>query len=168
MTNSNIVMIALAPLLMFRIYKRVKRLTVRQKSRPWRHWCSVTLFPLSLALVLLTQSVDTPALGALAAGAATGLLLGIVSLGRTGFERIGSDYFYTPYAPIGLVVSMLFIGRAVYRIYEIIMFGHQQTANIGHSPLTMGILGIMAGYYFAYGAGLLRWRSAASAAEVKA
>ncbi len=156
MTNTNIVMIALAPLLMYRIYKRVHRLTVRQKSRTWRHWCSVTLFPLLLAVLCAVLAFKPLALAGLAGGVAAGALLGFVGLRRTGFERMGSDYFYTPYAPIGLVVAMLFIVRVLYRIYEVIAFGPQQTPNLGNSPLTMSILGLMAGYYVVYGGGLLR------------
>ena len=168
MTNANIVMIALAPLLMYRVYKRVHRLTVRQKSRIWRHWCSVTLFPLVLAVLAVTLAFTPMVLAALAGGAATGALLGFVGLRRTGFERIGSDYFYTPYAPIGIVVAMLFVARMIYRMYQIITMGAQQTPNFGSSPLTMAILGLMAGYYVVYGAGLLRWRSAERLSETQA
>jgi hypothetical protein len=160
MTNTNIVMIALAPLLMYRIYKRVHRLTVRQKSRMWRHWCAVTLFPLLLLVLGVMLSFNAMALAGLAGGAAIGALLGVVGLRRTGFERIGSDFFYTPYAPIGLVVAMLFIVRVLYRIYEVITLGPQQTPNLGSSPLTLSILGLLAGYYVVYGGGLLRWRRA--------
>jgi hypothetical protein len=168
MTNANIVIIALVPLIMYRIYKRVQRLTVRQKSRMWRHWASVVLFPLLLTILAVMLTMAPLALAALAGGVAGGTALGIVALRRTGFERIGSDYFYTPYAPIGLMVSMLFIARAMYRVYEMTVIGMQQTPNIGHSPLTMGIFGIMAGYYVTYGIGLLRWRSAERALQGRA
>lgn len=167
MTNSNMVMLALAPLLMYRVYKRVHRLTMRQKSRVWRHWCSVTLFPLLLAVLAVSVAMKPLVLAAMAGGAAAGALLGILALRRTGFERIGSDYFYTPYAPIGMTIAMLFIARMLYRIYQVVTLGAAQTPNLGSSPLTMGILGIMAGYYVAYGAGLLRWRRADAAPEVK-
>ncbi|WP_426103529.1 hypothetical protein [Massilia sp. TSP1-1-2] len=167
-SNTNIVIMALAPLLMYRVYKRVQRLTVRQQSRTWRHWCAVTLFPL-LLIGLATAVIHIPlALAAIAGGVVVGAILGVVALRRTGFERVGSDYFYTPYAPIGMVVSMLFIARMAYRIFEMVTLGVQQTPNLGSSPPTLSILGIMAGYYLAYGAGLLRWRSAERALEQKA
>ncbi len=168
MTNTNIVMMALAPLLMYRIYKRVHRLTVRQKSRVWRHWCAVTLFPLVLVALVLTLPMDQMVLAVLAGGVAVGAGLGFVALRRTGFDHVGSDYFYTPYAPIGLIVAMLFIARVLYRIYEVITLGAQHTPNLGHSPMTMSILGVMAGYYVVYGGGLLRWRKAEGAKEPKA
>ena len=165
MTNANIVMLALAPLLMYRIYKRVHRLTVRQKSRMWRHWMSVTLFPVLVTVLAVTLLANPLAEAAMMGGAAVGAVLGFVALRRTGFEQVGSDYFYTPYAPIGLVVSMLFIARVLYRMYEMATFGFQKTPDLGSSPLTLGILGIMAGYYVVYGAGLLRWRLAARSTE---
>ena len=158
MTNANLVIIALAPLLMYRIYKRVQRLIVRQKSRMWRHWCSVTLFPLVGALLTILVAGQPLALGALAAGTAVGALAGMLALRRTVFEHIGGEYFYTPYAPVGMMISMLFIARVLYRIYEIVTLGVEHMPNLGHSPLTLSILGVMAGYYFTYGAGLLRWR----------
>ena len=167
MTNANIVMLALAPLLMYRVYKRVHRLTVRQKSRMWRHWCSVTIFPLVLAVLVATMPMQTMVLAVLAGGLAVGAMLGFVGLRRTGFDHVGSDYFYTPYAPIGLVVGMLFIARVLYRIYEVVTLGVEQTPNLGNSPLTMSILGIMAGYYVVFGSGLLRWRKAECAPEAK-
>lgn len=168
MTNTNIVIMALAPLLMYRIYKRVQRLTVRQQSRTWRHWCSVTLFPLLLVSMTALVINNPLALAAIAGGVLAGAALGIVALRRTSFERVGSDYFYTPYAPIGMLVSMLFIARVVYRIFEMLTMGIQQTPNLGNSPLTLAILGVMAGYYLAYGTGLLRWRGAERALEQKA
>jgi hypothetical protein len=82
-------------------------------------------------------------------------------LRRSGFERIGSDYFYTPYAPIGMVVAMLFIARVLYRMFEMVTLGPQQAPAFGSSPLTMGIMGVVAGYYLMYASGLLRWRLAA-------
>ena len=168
MTNTNLVIMALAPLLMYRIYNRVKRLTERQQSKTCRHWCAVTLFPLLVAMLGVLVIAKPLALAALGAGLAVGALLGVVALRRTGFERVGSDYFYTPYAPIGMLVAILFIGRVLYRIFEALTMGVQQAPDFGNSPLTLAILGLMAGYYLAYGAGLLRWRSAERKLEEKA
>ena len=167
MTSTNIVMLALAPLLAYRVYKRVHRLTVRQPSRLWRHWCSVMLFPLVLVALAAAVIKFPSTLAALAAGTVVGGLLGFVALKRTGFERIGSAYFYTPYAPIGIVVAMLFIARLMYRGYEMATLGVQKMPDLGSNPLTLSIIGVMAGYYLVYGAGLLRWRSAERVLEEK-
>jgi hypothetical protein len=168
MTQTNIVMLALAPLIMWRIYKRVQRLTVRQQSRMWRHWIGALLLPPVMAVLAVTLVAKPLALAAIMGGAVAGAVLGLVALRRTGFERVGSDYFYTPHAPIGLTISMLLIGRLLYRAYEFYAFGAQQMPQFGSSPLTLLIFGTAFGYYIAYAIGLLRWRKAERALETKA
>jgi len=161
MTQSQMIMLAASPLILWRIYKRVQRLTVRQQSRLWRHWFGVTFLPLALLAMAFFMAAHPPALASLAAGVAVGGVLGWHALRRSGFERVGSDYFYTPYAPIGMLVAMMFIARVLYRIFEMATLGPQQTPSFGSSPLTMGIMGVVAGYYLVYASGLLRWRLAA-------
>lgn len=158
MTQTNIVMLALTPLILWRVYKRVQRLTMRQQSRTWRHRIGALLFPL-VPLVMAVMLMANPlALAAIAGGAAAGAALGMVALRRTAFERIGGDYFYTPHAPIGLMIAMLFIGRVLYRGYEFYTYGAQHVPQFGSSPLTLLIFGTVFGYYAAYTIGLLRWR----------
>jgi len=162
MTQANIVMLVMTPLIMWRVYKRVQRLTVRQKSRIWRHWVGVVAFPLILAGLALTLLDNPLALGAIGGGVALGVVLGLIALRRTGFDSMGSDYFYTPYAPIGIFIAMLFIARLLYRTYEYIAHGPAQMPAFGSSPLTMLIFATVAAYYHVYCAGLLRWRRAAT------
>jgi len=161
MTQTHLIMFAATPLIMWRVYKRIQRLTVRQKSRMWRHWFGVTFLPAALLTMIVLFSANTSVLAALLGGAAAGAVLGFAALRRSGFERVGSDYFYTPYAPIGMVVAMLFIARVLYRMFEMVTLGPQQAPAFGSSPLTMGIMGVVAGYYLMYASGLLRWRLAA-------
>lgn len=158
MTQTNIVMLVMAPLIMWRVYKRVQRLTLRQKSRIWRHWVGAVAFPLVLAGFALTLLGNPPALAAIGGGVALGVVLGLVALRRTGFESAGGEHFYTPYAPIGLFIAMLFIARLLYRTYEYVAHGPAQMPAFGSSPLTMLIFATVAGYYHAYSTGLLRWR----------
>jgi hypothetical protein len=167
MTQSNIIMLAMAPLIMWRIYKRVKRLTVRQQSRMWRHWFGVVFLPLALLTMGVFLAMHPAALASLLGGVAAGGLLGWQALRRSGFERVGEEYFYTPYAPIGMVVAMIFIARILYRIYEMVILGPGQVPSFGSSPLTMGIMGVVAGYYLVYASGLLRWRLAGARDGVK-
>jgi hypothetical protein len=161
MTQTNLILFAAAPLIMWRVYKRVQRLTVRQKSRLWRHWFGVIFLPAALlamsAVLLPHPGVLAVLLGAAGGGAA----LGFAALRRMGFEQVGGDYFYTPYAPIGMLVAMIFIARVLYRVFEMVTLGPQQMPAFGSSPLTMGIMGVVAGYYLVVASGLLRWRLAA-------
>lgn len=163
MTQANIVMLVMTPLIMWRVYKRVQRLTVRQKSRVWRHWIGAVAMPLILAGFALSLLDHRLALAAIGAGAVLGVVLGLIALRRTSFDSMGSDYFYTPYAPIGLFIAMLFIARLLYRTYEYLAHGPAQMPAFGSSPLTMLIFATVAGYYHVYSTGLLRWRRAASA-----
>ena len=160
MTQSHMIMLAMSPLILWRIYKRVQRLTVRQQSRLWRHWFGVTFLPLALLAMGFVMAAHPPALASLIGGVAAGGALGWHALRRSGFERVGDAYFYTPYAPIGMLVAMIFIVRVLYRIFEMATLGRQQTPSFGSSPLTMGIMGVVAGYYLVYASGLLRWRLA--------
>ncbi|MES2315935.1 MAG: hypothetical protein V4631_00440 [Pseudomonadota bacterium] len=142
---------------------RVKRLTVRQKSRPWRHWAAAVLFPVMLVVLAVMFAAKPVILAGIAAGTIVGSLLALVALSRTGFEHTDGDYFYTPYAPIGIGIAMLFIARLVYRGYEYFAYGPQDMPQFGSSPMTMVIFGLLAGYYVTYAIGLLRWRAAEKA-----
>lgn len=168
MTQTNIVMLALAPLIIWRVYTRIQRLTKRQKSHVWRHWTAVLVFPAFLTVLAVTLIGKPVVLATMLGGAALGALLGTIALRRTGFERVGDEYFFTPYAPIGMVISLLFIGRLLYRGFEFYTQGAQQAPDFGSSPLTLLTFGTVAGYYVVFGSGLLRWRSAERALAVKA
>ena len=165
MTQTNLILLAASPLIMWRVYKRVQRLTVRQTSRLWRHWFGVIFLPLFMLAMIVMLLAKPAVLATLLGGAAVGSVLGFVALRRMKFESLGSAYFYTPYAPIGMLVAMLFIARVLYRLFEMVTLGPQQAPAFGSSPLTMGILGIVAGYYLVCASGLLRWRLAAAKSQ---
>lgn len=157
--TSTLVVVALVPLIAWRLYSRVRRLVGRQRSRAWRHWLAVVLFPL-LAAMLAIAAVPSPlALGTLAGGLAIGAGLGILGLRLTRFERTPEGWFYTPNAHIGIALSVLVIARVGWRLFEM-QSGALRAAgpDFARSPLTMAIFGMLAGYYATYALGLLRWR----------
>lgn len=165
MTPSPIVAAVLVPFVLWRVYQRVNRLMVHQRSQPWRHWIAVILFPL-LMIGLGTAALAHPlALAGMAAGIAAGAALGALALRKTVYESIGGAFFYTPNAHIGILVSMLFIGRLLYRGYEFYVLDVAQPQDFASSPLTLLVFGILAGYYTMYAAGLLRWRQRAAASN---
>lgn len=148
-----------APFILWRVYQRIRRLLVRQKSALWRHRLSLCIMAI-LLLVFGAQALHNPvALCAMAAGVAVGAGLGYLALQRTGFERVGDDFYYVPHAPIGVVVALLFMGRLAYRGYEILVDGVAAASRIASGPLTMGVVGITIGFYCLYNGGLLRWRA---------
>ena len=91
-----------------------------------------------------------------------GIAYAIWGLRKTRYEVTPEGYFFTPNARLGMLVAMLFVGRIIYVGLEI--FVNQGTANalprFTDSPLTLICLGVFAGYFGAYSAGLLRWRHA--------
>lgn len=159
----------LVPLIAWRIYKRVRRNIGRQRSRLWRHWDGTVLCPLLLAIVALGAMRSMEAEGALLGGVAVGVALGICGVRLTRFEQDGASFYYTPNPYLGVGLSLLLVGRVIYRFFELwqLQGGMPPPASpdFTRSPLTLAIVGIVFGYYAAYSAGLLRWRRAALRAE---
>lgn len=152
------------PLVLWRVYMRVKRLTTRQRSSKARHWTSVVLFSifqLGFAVAALAYPV---ALAALAVSAALGSALAVLALRRTQFEHVNGEVFFTPHARIGLFVAMLFVGRLAWRFVDIAINHTPPDPNPAAHPANMIAFGLLAGYYVTYAAGILRWRRASGAA----
>lgn len=163
MLPTPIVAAVVAPLVLWRVYSRIKRLTSRQQSKTWRHRTTLVFFPL-LVLALAAGAVMTGALPliALAAGLPLGVVLGRIAIGKTRFEQVGDTYYFTPHAPIGMLIAVLFMGRMAYRAYEYYALGSLQHHEFVTSPLTLFIFGLLAGYYMSYAFGLLAWRRKAA------
>jgi hypothetical protein len=149
------------------MYSRIKRLTSRQRSKVWRHRTTLVFFPL-LILLLAALSWKTSGAGliGLMAGLPMGTGLGRFAIDRTKFEQDGADYYFTPHAPVGMLVALLFIGRMGYRAYEYYALGSLAHHEFVTSPLTLFIFGILAGYYMTFAAGLLAWRKRTAAAAI--
>jgi hypothetical protein len=153
---------ALIPLVLWRLYARVRRHIGRQRSRAWRHWFGVVFFPLLAALLALAALGRPLAEAALAAGVVGGAVLAIVALRLAKFERTEEGFFYTPNAYIGVGITLLLIGRVLYRFTQIYGADAQalaaSNAEFGRSPLTLALVGLLVGYYTVFAGGLLRWR----------
>ena len=160
-TPTAIAFAVLVPLILWRLYRRVRRLVGRQRSRAWRHWVAAIFFPALLALLAAAAFSSPLALAALAAGVATGIGLSVWGLRLTRFEMTPEGIFYTPNAHIGIALSLLLVARIAYRFAEIGMAGGFRQAgaqDFARSPLTLVIFGTLASYYAAYAIGVLRQR----------
>jgi Na+(H+)/acetate symporter ActP len=163
MVNAPIVAIALAPLVAWRLYSRIKRLTTRQRSRVWRHRTTLVFFPLLVLILALASMTNPMTLIALAVALAAGAALGNFGIRKTTFEKVGDEFFFTPHARIGAFVAMLFIGRMAWRAWEYYSTnGAMANQDFARSPLTLAVFGVLAGYYMTYAFGLLRWRKRTS------
>jgi len=151
----------IALLVGWRIFRRVRRLVGRQRLTAWRPWLPVCVFPLLLIGLLLSSMHHPARAGAELAGIAIGLPLAVYSLRRTRFEVTPAGLFYTPSAHVGIALSLLLVARIVYRLVQSYVATAAFTAPpaaLLRSPLTVFIVGVLAGYYASYAVGLLRWR----------
>ena len=170
LATPTIILLVAAPLIVWRMYARIRRLIGRQQSRAWRHWAAAILFPL-LAVLLGIGTLGAPlSMVALFAGLAGGVGLALLGLRLTKFEYTDTGYFYTPSAHIGIALSLLLVARIGYRFFQMSTLVGAEAAlasqEFGRSPLTLIVIGLMAGYYASYAIGLLRWRRAASSSSV--
>jgi hypothetical protein len=154
-------LLAILPLLIWRSYSRFRRMVGRQQLSKYRPWITLVIFPLFIVLLGVATWAHQERLWLLATGLAFGAGLGVFGLKKTLFEPTAQGFFYTPNAHLGIALSLLFIGRILYRMVEV--YGIDPTSphemdNFARSPLTLAIFGLLAGYYMSYAFGLLRWR----------
>jgi hypothetical protein len=160
MSLTTLALIALVPLLVWRIYARLKNQMTRQRSIVSRHYTGLIVFT-ALVFVPGTELGDRPfELAALAAGALAGIALGTYGLRRTRFEDTPEGYFFTPPSRMGILVAMLLVARVIYLGIEIYMNQGSSRPNprFSDSPITMLCVGITAAYFATFALGLLRWR----------
>jgi hypothetical protein len=155
----------LAPLIMWRVYSRYKRMVGVQKVRPVRLWLSVTLFPLLYLLMLLATKNDPLTLAAQLGGGVLGMVLAFYGLQLTQYHDEDDNLRYTPNAMIGMALTMLMVGRMSYRLVQMYTAGDLVAAQAGgaqgihQSPLTMFIFGMVIAYYPTYSLGIMRWKN---------
>jgi len=160
MSLTTVALIILLPLLIWRVYSRVKQQMTRQRSILSRHYTGLLVFG-GLLLVPSTELGDRPfGLAALAAGAIAGIVLGKYALRRTRFEDTPEGYYFTPPLRMGVLVAMLLVARVAYLGIEIYMNQGSSRPNprFSDSPVTMLCLGITAAYFATFSATLMRWR----------
>jgi hypothetical protein len=160
MSLTTLALIALVPLLVWRIYSRIKNQMTRQRSIVSRHYTGLIVFA-ALVVVPGTEVVDRPfELAALAAGAIAGIALGTYGLRRTQFEDTPEGYFFTPPSRMGILIAMLLVARVIYLGIEIYMNQGSNRPNprFSDSPVTMLCLGMTAAYFATFSLGLMRWR----------
>ena len=158
--NPNLILLFLAPIVVWRIYARVKRLMVRQQSILWRHWFAIVLFPATI-LILAGGAIAAPmALATLVGSTIAGAALGAWSLRLTRFENTEQGLFYTPNPRLSTAVWMVFVAGMLYRgvlLYtNMVERGGAPPPDFATSPLTMLVCGLLGGYYMVVAPGLLR------------
>jgi hypothetical protein len=159
MDVTTLALIILGPVLVWRIYNRVRSQMTRQRSIVSRHYTGLLAF-FAMVAVPASELTDPLMLAALAGGLVGGLALGWYGLRVTRFEDTPEGYFFTPNARLGTLVAMALVARVLY--LGVLIYANKgsnaPTPKFTDSPLTMLTVGLTAGYFWMYSAGLLRWR----------
>jgi len=160
MSLTTLALIALLPLLVWRVYQRLKTQMSRQRSILSRHYTGLLVFA-AIVVVPVTELGERPfSLAALALGAVAGIGLGSYALRRTRFEDTSEGYYFTPPSRMGILVAMLLVARVLYLGIEIYMNqgSSQPNPRFSDSPATMFCVGLTGAYFATFSAGLMRWR----------
>ena len=150
-------------LVVWGIYRRMRRSFGRQRVRDGFMWFRIGILTLAAAFIGAQIARDVELLAILLASVAAGAVLGYIGLRHSKFEITPDGRFYTPHTYIGVAVTALFLGRVLYRFLGIYN-GLDPTANRGqdlaaiyrHSPFTLVVIGAVVGYYVLYYAGVLQ------------
>lgn len=157
-----ITLLVLVPLIVWRVYSRIRRLVGRQRLSKVRPWITLSIFPALIGLLAFAAWPHPERLAWLAGGLAGGWLLALYGLSKTRFDPTPQGLFYTPNAHLGVALSLLFVGRIVYRLLEVLVLEPglpRGTLEFAQSSLTLSVFGLLAGYYIGYAIGLVRWRA---------
>jgi hypothetical protein len=160
MSLTTLALIVLAPILVWRIYSRLKAQMARQRSIMSRHYTGVLVF-FAMVVVPASEAVTRPlSIGALLAGTALGVALGVYGLRQTRFEETAEGYYFTPKERLGMAVAMVLVARVLYIGVDIYINKDSgaPTPRFTESPLSMWCVGLVGAYFGVYSAGLLRWR----------
>jgi drug/metabolite transporter (DMT)-like permease len=155
MTPAPVMPILFGGLIAWSLYRRVRRNIGRQKLQPRRITISIIILGVVSLLILSTSLPHPPLLFGFGGGLLLGVLLGMMGLRFTRFEMTDEGHFYTPNTHIGIALSVLLVGRLLYRFWVL----RDVASATSHpppmqSPLTFFIFGLIVGYYIAYRIGL--------------
>lgn len=155
-----LVTIAIVALIAWRMQARVRRMIGRQRLSPVRPWVSIVVFPLLVAMLAFAALQQQLLAMYLASGIVVGIGLGLLGLRLTRFEVTTEGRYYTPSAHLGVALSALLVCRIAYRF----AVGGLPDPGAGSAPagapltpLTLVLVGTLAGYYTTYALGLVRW-----------
>ncbi len=159
----------IAALVLFVLYRRFRRNFGRQPLRQNRMIIRMLILGVFCLVLLLSPFGSFKGYMAALLGAFLGLVLALYAIAHTYFEVTPEGRFYTPNVYIGMTVTALFIGRIIYRfivVYPVLHGAVQQAhqnpqlqenpfASYQHSPLTLGLYFLLAGYYICYYGGVI-------------
>jgi hypothetical protein len=175
----------IAALVVFAIYRRLRRSFGRQPLSPRRMTVRIVLLSIIACALLPLALRSVQFLTAELLGAALGVGLGVWGAERTRFVMFRGKLHYVPHTYTGIAVSLLFLGRVVFRLvqaYSTMHAAHAVHASVVNaadsasgfgppgmvrSPLTVGLFFVLMGYYVCYYGLILRKSKQLNAADVE-
>jgi hypothetical protein len=166
----------IAAVVVFIIYRRLRRSFGQQPLQRVRMQARMIMLLIIGCLLLPVALRSTAFLFALLAGVAAGVTLALWGAARTRFLKIDQQLYYVPHTYTGIAVSLLFLGRFVYRFIQVYTGTHAVNAAapdpaspafapaLLRSPLTFGLFFVVVGYYVCYYSVVL-WKSKRVIAE---
>jgi hypothetical protein len=167
----------IAALAVFVIYRRLRRSFGQQQLQRVRMQVRIVVLLIVGCLLLPVAWRSTEFLSAVLAGVAAGVALALWGATRTRFLKIDNQLYYVPHTYTGIAVSLLFLGRLVYRFVQV--YGGTSpahavgadsagpafaSASMLQSPLTVALFFVLMGYYVCYYSVVL-WKSKRVTAE---
>ncbi len=158
MNLTTLALIVLAPLLVWRVYRRVNGVMASQRSILSRHYTGLFVFTAMVLVAVSEVATRGLHLASLLLGTSAGICLGIYGLRHTRFDN--ATVFYTPPKRTGLLIAMLFFARVMQIGIELYLNQGSGKPNpeFTDSLVTMGAIGLLGGYFGTFSAGLIRWR----------
>ena len=158
-----IITVLFVGLAVWMMYRRVRRNFGRQPISEARLGVRTVLLAVIGALMVKATGGQAVPLGALAGGAAVGAVIGFFALRHTTFEATPEGRFYTPHTYFGLAVTALVLGRLGYRMLQVYGTAAASTAanpdplaGLQSNPVTLGVFGLLIGYYVLFNVGVIR------------
>jgi hypothetical protein len=158
----------IAALAVFIIYRRLRRSFGQQQLRPVRMQVRIVVLLLIGCLLLPAAWRSTEFLSAVLGSTAAGVALALWGAARTRFLKVDHHLYYVPHTYTGIAVSLLFLGRFVYRFVQAYAGAPSAgpdsagaaftSASMLRSPLTVGLFFVLMGYYVCYYSAVL-WKS---------
>jgi Protein of unknown function (DUF1453) len=156
----------LIPLILFGLYRRFRRNFGQQPIQRTRMMVRIGIMSVLLLLFAFSSLHQTQLLQGALAGVVLGAALAVWSLRLTRFEITpDGKEFYTPNSYFGMALTALLVGRLVYR-FIVVAPAVQSAAEyspqtnpfaaVSSSPLTIGVITMLIGYYLVYYVGILR------------
>jgi hypothetical protein len=169
----SVVPILVCALVLWAVYRRVRRSFGPQAVNPLRLRLRIGLLGVLALALLLTTARDPTLVATFLGGAACGAALAYIGLRHTRFEANAQGRFYTPHTYMGLLVTTLFIGRIALRLLPTVAAARatlppdpDPLRAMQGNPVTLATFGILVGYYLLYYAGVL-WKSARSYSSIQ-